>query len=109
MLETTSIDFNTNNTEASFVISNPSDRAVSLTIRKAEQRFRNRDGRLDVRLASEQQTPLVFLTMGVGTPLRVQQLPLTLPAGQSVEVKLANARNEDLSNWSGRLDVEAPG
>ncbi len=108
-LSTSMVAFNTNNTTGSFTVTNPSDRAIRLTLRKSEQRVQNADGTLDVRLASENQTPLVFLTMGVGTPLRVQELPITLPAGQSIEVQLANARNEDLSSWSGRIEVGAPG
>ncbi|MEQ9504588.1 MAG: EB domain-containing protein [Deltaproteobacteria bacterium] len=109
VLETTAIAFNTNNTTSSFVITNPSDRAVPITIRKSEQRVQQDDGTLDVRTAADGQTPLVFLTMGVGTPLRVQELPITVPAGQSIEVQLANARNESLSSWNGRIQVVAEG
>lgn len=101
------IAFNTNVPQVVVEITNDSPNVQTFVVRKTEQRTVNEDGSLDIRRASEGETPLVWLEMGVGTPLRVQELPITIPSQGTVELILSGAKTDAYARWEGRLEISS--
>lgn len=93
-------------TEGVFRIHNLSDDTRTFVVRKSEQHVQQDDGRTQVLQASAGDAPLPWLQVGTGIPMRVQELAVDVPARDSLEITLSDARKADLSRWVGWVDVE---
>ena len=107
-VSTDRLRFDTNDISGEIVVRNGSSGRETITVRKVEEQITRADGTLTTQRVSDGDAPLPWLSMGVGTPLQVQQFPVTIPAGGEARILVDDARNEGVTRWTGALEISSP-
>lgn len=100
------LDLDPDRSEGAFTITNPTPTEVTFLVRKAKHRIRGVRGEVEIQLASEGASPMPWVHLGVPTPLRVQEIPVTVPAFGQREVVIARASRAETPSWDGVLEVD---
>jgi len=93
-------------TSSSFEIRNSGRQTEPFLVRKATETVVDGEGRVQVRRASREESPLAWLELGrPGATNRVDDLLIYVPAAGSVLVEVAGARRDELGRWQGVVEI----
>lgn len=97
--------FSSNTPHGAFHIRNDGPTYIELTVRKIRHREFS-----DTGAKSIVDEPLFWLTMGAGNdePARVRELTVGIEAGETKEIRLAQADNPEHDRWDGALEIKSP-
>ncbi|MFT3926513.1 MAG: hypothetical protein QM778_28470 [Myxococcales bacterium] len=101
-LSTSSLAFSNQATSGKFAVTNTADIPLKFTVRRVDHTETRTSGRV-----TETELPLFWLEIGpAGQELtRAREFELALGAGETREVEVQHADNEELDQWEGHLEV----